>query len=44
MISSRGTAIKRRPRDFNSLEGQDFVVETLKHSIEKNKIENANIF
>ncbi|AYE36331.1 DNA polymerase III subunit gamma/tau [Borrelia turcica IST7] len=44
MISSRGTAIKRRPRDFNSLEGQDFVVETLKHSIEKNKIANAYIF
>ncbi|WP_445435997.1 DNA polymerase III subunit gamma/tau [Candidatus Borreliella tachyglossi] len=44
MISSRGTAIKRRPRDFNSLEGQDFVVETLKHSIENNKIANAYIF
>ncbi|QMU99235.1 DNA polymerase III subunit gamma/tau [Borrelia sp. A-FGy1] len=44
MRSSRGTAIKRRPRDFNSLEGQDFVVETLKHSIEKNKIANAYIF
>ncbi|AHH10640.1 DNA polymerase III subunit gamma/tau [Borrelia coriaceae] len=44
MISVRGTAIKRRPRDFNSLEGQDFVVETLKHSIESNKIANAYIF
>ncbi|APR65291.1 DNA polymerase III subunit gamma/tau [Borrelia anserina] len=44
MISVRGTAIKRRPRDFNSLEGQDFVVETLKHSIENNKIANAYIF
>ncbi|MBB6042453.1 DNA polymerase III subunit gamma/tau [Borreliella yangtzensis] len=44
MASSRGTALKKRPRDFNSLEGQDFVVETLKHSIEKNKIANAYIF
>ncbi|WKC58016.1 DNA polymerase III subunit gamma/tau [Borrelia sp. P9F1] len=44
MISLRGTAIKRRPRDFNSLEGQDFVAETLKHSIENNKIANAYIF
>ncbi|WP_421622721.1 DNA polymerase III subunit gamma/tau [Borrelia sp. MN22-0132] len=44
MISARGTAIKRRPRDLNSLEGQDFVVETLKHSIENNKIANAYIF
>ncbi|AHH03453.1 DNA polymerase III subunit gamma/tau [Borrelia nietonii YOR] len=44
MISARGTAIKRRPRDFNSLEGQDFVVETLKHSIENNRIANAYIF
>ncbi|ETZ18582.1 DNA polymerase III subunit gamma/tau [Borrelia duttonii CR2A] len=44
MISARGTAIKRRPRDFTSLEGQDFVVETLKHSIESNKIANAYIF
>ncbi|WP_221037749.1 DNA polymerase III subunit gamma/tau [Borrelia sp. HM] len=44
MISARGTAIKRRPRDFNSLEGQDFVVETLKHSIENNKIASAYIF
>ncbi len=44
MISARGTAIKRRPRDFTSLEGQDFVVETLKHSIENNKIANAYIF
>lgn len=44
MSSSRGTALKKRPRDFNSLEGQDFVVETLKHSIEKNKIANAYIF
>ncbi|ASQ29236.1 DNA polymerase III, subunit gamma and tau [Borrelia miyamotoi] len=44
MISARGTAIKKRPRDFNSLEGQDFVVETLKHSIENNKVANAYIF
>ncbi|MBB6031408.1 DNA polymerase-3 subunit gamma/tau [Borreliella spielmanii] len=44
MASSRGTALKKRPRDFNALEGQDFVVETLKHSIEKNKIANAYIF
>ncbi|UGQ16141.1 DNA polymerase III subunit gamma/tau [Borrelia sp. RT5S] len=44
MISLRGTAIRRRPRDFNSLEGQDFVAETLKHSIENNKIANAYIF
>ncbi|SCW28972.1 DNA polymerase-3 subunit gamma/tau [Borreliella japonica] len=44
MASSRGTALKKRPRDFSSLEGQDFVVETLKHSIEKNKIANAYIF
>ncbi len=44
MAPSRGTALKKRPRDFNSLEGQDFVVETLKHSIEKNKIANAYIF
>ncbi len=44
MAPSRGTALKKRPRDFSSLEGQDFVVETLKHSIEKNKIANAYIF
>ncbi|AJA90273.1 DNA polymerase III subunits gamma and tau [Borreliella chilensis] len=44
MASSRGTALKKRPRDFSSLEGQDFIVETLKHSIEKNKIANAYIF
>ncbi|BDU62861.1 DNA polymerase III subunit gamma/tau [Candidatus Borrelia fainii] len=44
MISARGTAIKRRPRDLNSLEGQDFVVETLKHSIKNDKIANAYIF
>ncbi|UER68022.1 DNA polymerase III subunit gamma/tau [Borrelia sp. BU AG58] len=44
MMSLRGTAVKRRPKDFNSLEGQDFVAETLKHSIENNKIANAYIF
>ncbi|WP_024653570.1 DNA polymerase III subunit gamma/tau [Borrelia persica] len=44
MISARGTAIKRRPKDFTSLEGQDFVVETLKNAIENNRIANAYIF
>ncbi len=38
------TAIRKRPRGFDTLVGQDFVVDTLKNSIEKGTIAHAYLF
>lgn len=38
------TATRRRPQAFSSLVGQEFVVETLKNSIQSGKIANAYLF
>ncbi len=38
------TATRRRPQEFSSLAGQEFVAETLKNSIESNKIAHAYLF
>ncbi len=41
---NRVTAARRRPQKFDELVGQDFVVATLKASIEKQKIAHAYLF
>ncbi len=41
---NRVTATRRRPQMFDELVGQDFVVATLKASIEKKKIAHAYLF
>ena len=41
---NRVTASRRRPQKFDELVGQDFVVATLKASIEKQKIAHAYLF
>jgi len=41
---NRVTATRRRPQKFDELVGQDFVVATLKASIEKQKIAHAYLF
>jgi DNA polymerase-3 subunit gamma/tau len=38
------TAIKRRPKTFDELVGQDFVVSTLKNSLESSRIAHAYLF
>ncbi len=38
------TATRRRPQEFSGLAGQEFVAETLKNSIESNKIAHAYLF
>lgn len=38
------TATRRRPQNFKSLVGQEFVAETLKNSIQTGKIANAYLF
>lgn len=38
------TASRRRPKGFDSLEGQEFVVSTLKNSIAQNRIAHAYLF
>ena len=38
------TATRRRPQNFDSLIGQEFVAETLKNSISSQKIAHANLF
>lgn len=38
------TATRRRPQSFDSLAGQEFVAETLKNSIQTNKIAHAYLF
>ncbi|MDR1586524.1 MAG: DNA polymerase III subunit gamma/tau [Treponema sp.] len=38
------TATKRRPKNFDELVGQEFVVSTLKNSLEKGRIAHAYLF
>jgi len=38
------TATKKRPRDFDQLTGQDFVVSTLKNSVASGRIAHAYLF
>ena len=38
------TATRRRPQNFESLVGQEFVAETLKNSIQSGKIAHAYLF
>jgi DNA polymerase-3 subunit gamma/tau len=38
------TAIKRRPKTFDELAGQDFVVSTLKNALESGRIAHAYLF
>lgn len=38
------TATRRRPQSFDALAGQEFVAETLKNSIQTNKIAHAYLF
>ncbi|MBN1525462.1 MAG: DNA polymerase III subunit gamma/tau [Spirochaetales bacterium] len=38
------TALKKRPQNFDDFVGQDFVVETLKNSLESKRIANAFLF
>jgi DNA polymerase-3 subunit gamma/tau len=38
------TAIKRRPKTFDELAGQEFVVSTLKNALEKKQIAHAYLF
>ena len=43
-MSFEVTATRRRPQNFDSLEGQDFVVSTLKNSIAQGRIAHAYLF
>jgi len=43
-MSYEVTATKKRPRDFDQLVGQDFVVSTLRNSIETGRIAHAYLF
>ena len=43
-MSFEVTATKKRPQSFDALEGQDFVVSTLKNSIEQGRIAHAYLF
>jgi len=38
------TATRRRPQDFDSLVGQEFVASTLKNAIQSGKIAHAYLF
>jgi DNA polymerase III subunit gamma/tau len=38
------TAIKKRPRNFDELVGQEFIVATLKNALQTNRIANAYLF
>ncbi|HOV63448.1 MAG TPA: AAA family ATPase, partial [Spirochaetia bacterium] len=38
------TATRKRPRTFDELEGQEFVVSTLKNSIKSGRIAHAYLF
>ena len=38
------TANRKRPQDFNELEGQDFVVTTIRNAIENNRFAHAYLF
>ncbi len=43
-MSYEVTASKKRPQDFDSVVGQDFVVSTLKSSLEKGRLAHAYLF
>lgn len=43
-MSYEVTATRRRPQAFDALAGQEFVAETLKNSIQSNKIAHAYLF
>lgn len=43
-MSYEVTATRRRPQTFDALAGQEFVAETLKNSIQTNKIAHAYLF
>jgi DNA polymerase-3 subunit gamma/tau len=43
-MNNEVTAIKKRPRTFNELIGQEFIVATLTNSLQSNRIANAYLF
>ena len=42
--NSKVLALKYRPQNFNDLIGQEVITETIKNSIEANKVPNAYLF